>query len=401
MGTMSVDVVRGAEVFSFDYDKAWLAAGHGQQLDPELQLYAGLQFLTEGKSNFGLFLDSCPDRWGRVLMDRREAILAKEEKRIPRKLFESDYLLGVFDGHRMGALRYKLDPKGDFLNNNRDFTSPPWACLRELEQASLKLEEEGIENSKEYLKWINMLMSPGSSLGGARPKASVIDERGNLWMAKFPSRKDDSDIGGWEKVAHLMALDAGIEMCECKVQKFNSPHHTFMTKRFDRETENTRIHFASSMTCLGKVDGAGASTGESYLDIAAFITTNGSQVNSDLEELWRRIVFSICISNVDDHLRNHGFLLTGKGWKLSPAYDINPVPDGEGLKLNITETDNSQSLETAKSVIGYFRISPARAEKIIKEVISAVLKWRVHAKALGISVREQDRMARAFRVAIE
>lgn len=397
MGVLSIDVLRGEEVFSFSYDDNWIKKGLAQELDPDLQFYSGEQYLEEGKANFGIFTDSCPDRWGRVLMQRREAILASNEGRLPKKLYESDYLLGVYDGNRMGALRFKLDPDGDFLNNKKEFATPPWARLRELEQASLKIEEDGDETSEEYIKWLNMLISPGSSLGGARPKANIVDEKGNLWIAKFPSRADDTNVGGWEMVAYKIALEAGVNMSECKAQKFNSDNFTFLTKRFDRE-QKARIHFASAMTCLGKVDGSDYHLGSSYLDLAEFIIRSGSNVDEDLEELWRRIVLSICISNVDDHLRNHGFILEDTGWRLSPAYDINPSADGNGLKLNISEHDNSQSLELALSVIEYFRIDETRAKQIIENIKRAVSKWRKHAKDLNISKRQQDSMARAFRI---
>lgn len=397
MGILSIDVVRGEEVFSFSYDENWIRKGLAQELDPELQFYPGDQYLEEGKSNFGVFTDSCPDRWGRILMQRREAVLARKESRTPRKLYESDYLLGVFDGNRMGALRFKLDPDGDFLNNKTEFATPPWARLRELEQASLKIEEDGDETSEEYIKWLNMLISPGSSLGGARPKASIVDEKGNLWIAKFPSRSDDINVGGWEMVAYQTALGAGVNMSECKAQKFNNDNYTFLTKRFDRE-QNARVHFASAMTCLGKVDGSDYTLGTSYLELAEFIIRSGSNVNEDLEELWRRIVLSICISNVDDHLRNHGFILEETGWRLSPAYDINPSADGNGLKLNISEHDNSQSLELALSVIEYFRIDEPRAKKIVAQVKTSASKWRELASILGITRAKQDLMARAFRV---
>lgn len=397
MGVLSADLVRGEEILSFSYDKNWIRRGSAQELDPDLQFYSGDQYLEEGKSNFGVFTDSCPDRWGRVLMQRREAILARKDNRTVRKLYESDYLLGVFDGSRMGALRFKLDLSGDFLNNEMEFATPPWARLRELEHASLKVEEVGYETSEEYIKWLSMLISPGSSLGGARPKASIIDENGDLWIAKFPSQSDGIDVGGWEMVAHQIALGAGVEMSECKAQKFNSDNYTFLTKRFDRK-QNGRVHFASAMTCLGKVDGSDHTQGASYLHLAEFIIRSGANVIKDLEELWRRMVLNICISNVDDHLRNHGFILEDSGWKLSPAYDINPSIDGEGLKLNISEHDNSQNLELALSVIDHFRIDEIKANKIVNQVKASVSKWRELASTLGIPRTKQDLMARAFRV---
>ncbi|MCK5883425.1 MAG: type II toxin-antitoxin system HipA family toxin, partial [Bacteriovoracaceae bacterium] len=336
MGTLSVDVIRGGEVFSFNYEKGWPALNN-LQLDPDLQLYPGDQYLATKKHNFGLFMDSSPDRWGRKLMLRREAVLARSESRTPNKLYGSDFLLGVYDKNRMGALRFKLDLAGDFLNNNQDLATPPWTSIRELEHASLKLEEEGIENDKEYLKWLNMLISPGSSLGGARPKASIIDNDNRLWIAKFPSKLDDVNVGGWEMVAYKIALEAGVNMSESKVERFNNDNYTFITKRFDRLATEERIHFASAMTCLGRVDGDDHDLGASYLEIAEFITINGSNITEDLQQLWRRIILSICITNTDDHLRNHGFILDSDGWRLSPAYDINPIQDGEGLKLNISE----------------------------------------------------------------
>lgn len=398
MGMLSSDVVRGTEIFSFSYEPKWVEDSNRYQLDPDLQLYKGPQYVKSEKLNFGVFLDSCPDRWGRVLMDRREAQIARQENRDAKVLRESDYLLGVYDGHRMGGLRFKLDPYGEFLNDNKAQGTPPWTSLRELEHASLKLEEDGIESSPEYLKWLNMLISPGSSLGGARPKASVLDEAGNLWIAKFPSQKDDINVGAWEMLAYQVAKDAGLRMDECKAQAFNSSQHTFMAKRFDRKGSE-RIHFASALTCLGKVDGEDGDKGVSYIHLAEFLAFNGSDTNRDLEELWRRIILNICISNVDDHLRNHGFLLNSDGWSLSPAYDINPLRDGDGLKLNISETDNAQDLNLALSVIGYFRIDLVKAKNIISEVKKAVAQWRRLAKELSISKTEQDRMERAFRLA--
>ena len=397
IGILSVDIVRGEEIFSFAYDDKWLIGDFTQELDPELQLYSGEQYLSEGKANFGIFTDSCPDRWGRILMQRREAILSKKEKRIPRKLYESDYLLGVHDANRMGGIRFKLAPHGEFLNNEKELQTPPWVRLRELEEASLKIEEDKNGSSEETLKWLNMLISPGSSLGGARPKANIIDEDKNLWIAKFPSKYDDTNVGAWEMVAYKIAINAKINMSYSKAQRFNSENHTFLTKRFDR-IKDQRIHFASAMTCLGKTDGDDHHTGSSYLELAEFIIRSGSHVSEDLEELWKRIVLNICISNVDDHLRNHGFLLNEKGWRLSPAYDINPNPDGEGLKLNISEYDNSQDLELALSVIGFFRLEKKRALEIIQQIKTSVLKWRDYANSLGISKSKQDLMARAFRM---
>jgi serine/threonine-protein kinase HipA len=394
IGVLYSETVRGKEIFSFEYDRKWLESAKAQNLDPDLLLFSGTQYLSEGKTNFGIFLDSSPDRWGRVLMDRREAVIARMEDRKPRTLFETDYLLGVYDGHRMGALRFRESEDAPFLNNNKEMSSPPWTSIRELERAGLQLEQDG--DDKEKLKWLNLLLAPGSSLGGARPKASVLDEKGQLWIAKFPSTKDGYDVGGWEKVVHELALKSGLFVPEAMANTFYSKQHTFLTKRFDRTAEGQRIHFASAMTLLGHVDGTNHQAGVSYLDLAMFIMKNGAAVEKDLEELWRRIVFYICVSNADDHLRNHGFLLTDGGWILSPAYDVNPVEKATGLSLNISETDNALELDLALEVAQYFRVTTSKAKSIITTVKKAVANWNKTAEQCGLPRSERDLMARAF-----
>lgn len=397
MGFLYAELLRGKEIFSFEYDSTWLQSKQALLLDPELQLYPGIQYLKDDKKyNFGIFLDSSPDRWGRILMRRREAALARVEERSQHNLFETDYLLGVHDEHRMGGLRFKLDSEGVFLNDNTEMASPPWTSIRELEQISLRLEDDDVIDDPDYLKWLNMLIAPGSSLGGARPKASVVDENGHLWIAKFPSKNDADDVGAWEIVTYELAIMSGVNMAKAMAKKFSTPKHTFLTKRFDRTENGERIHFASAMTMLGRIDGEDYTDGVSYLDLVEFLVKHGCNVQKDLEELWRRIVFSICVSNTDDHLRNHGFILTPKGWKLSPAYDINPVATGTGLKLNISEDDNELDLNLALSVCQYFRIENNRAIAIIEEVKSAVRNWREIAKKYNISKSEQELMSRAF-----
>ena len=396
MGTLHSTQVRGKEVFSFEYADAWLQSGNVQNLDPDLQFYSGQQYLGEGKSNFGIFLDSSPDRWGRVLMDRREALLARKEERKARTLFEADYLLGVFDGHRMGALRFKEDEAGEFLNKNKEMASPPWTSIRELEEASLRFEEDDVDDT-EKMKWLNMLMAPGSSLGGARPKASVLDTKGQLWIAKFPSKNDNKDVGAWENIVHELAVLAGLNVADAMTGMYYSRQHTFLTRRFDRNIKGERTHFASAMTLLGHTDGTNFQSGVSYLDLAGFIMQNGAQADQDLEELWRRIVYYICVSNTDDHLRNHGFLLTAKGWILSPAYDMNPVETGNGLSLNISEKDNALDLDLAREVAPYFRVSAKRVEEIIDGVKKSVGGWEALAEKQGISKTEREVMSKAFR----
>jgi serine/threonine-protein kinase HipA len=396
MGKMVVTEGKGKEVFSFEYDNGWIKSGITHMLDPDMQLYPGTYYPRNEKPNFGLFMDSCPDRWGRTLMQRREAAMARKEGRTARQLLESDYLLGVFDGHRMGALRFKTEEKGSFMNDNKKMASPPWTSLRELEEVSLKFESDNISDP-EYLQWVNMLIVPGSSLGGARPKASVLDSEGGLWIAKFPSRMDDKDIGAWEMVVNQLAKKAGVNAAHGMVERYNSRYHTYLTKRFDRTIHGERIHFASAMTSLGYTDGE-RSAGASYLELAEFLTRHGVSVEQDLEELWRRIVFNISVKNTDDHLRNHGFLLTNAGWRLSPAFDINPNEYGNGLHLNISEKDNALSIDLALEVAEYFRLTPIKANRIIKQVKNALSTWKEIAIKYKIPKAEQGRMAQAFSI---
>lgn len=298
----------------------------------------------------------------------------------------------------MGALRFRLSKDGPFLDNQTDMATPPWTKLRDLEYASLQLERQDAECDKDYTNWLKMLIAPGGSLGGARPKASVLDESGHPWIAKFPSHRDEINIGRWEYLVYQMAQAAGIETIPSDIRNFSGEYDTFLSKRFDRTENGERIHFASAMTLLGKEDGDGGDTGVSYLDLAEFLMRYGAQANKDLEQLWRRIVFYICVSNTDDHLRNHGFLLRNDGWVLSPAYDINPVATGGGLALNISKEDNRQSLELVRSVAPIFRVSSERAEEIIAEILRTVGGWMPLAKQLKLSSHEIGMMKKAFSV---
>ncbi|MDA3977423.1 type II toxin-antitoxin system HipA family toxin [Gallibacterium sp. AGMB14963] len=390
IGVLSSDVVRGKESFRFSYDNNWLKSPFVQQIDPDLHLYSGEQYSLNAQ-NFRIFLDSCPDRWGRLLMKRREIALANQQNRKPKMLLESDYLLGVHDMNRMGALRFKTELNGEFLDNNDYLAAPPISSLKELEFAAFQLENSNIDDP-DYLKWLYMLISPGSSLGGARPKASVIDEYKQLWIAKFPSKYDEYDVGLWEYLIYGLATQSGIEMATCRIEKFNQEHHTFLTQRFDRIGERRR-HFTSALTQLGYYDGDYEA---SYLEIAQFITENGSQTKRDLMQLWRRIVFNIAVSNTDDHLRNHGFIYQNAGWILSPAYDLNPSPLSQGLHLNITDSDNRLDFQLAFEVAEFFQLTPNQAKQIYDEVMTVVNKWRKFATNLGISRQEQEMMKYAF-----
>jgi serine/threonine-protein kinase HipA len=274
--------------------------------------------------------------------------------------------------------------------------APPWTSLRDLEYASYLAERE--EDDEKLDAWLALLIAPGSSLGGARPKASVLDSDQSLWIAKFPGKDDDRDVGAWEMLTAQLAHEAGVEMSECKLESISKRGSTFLTRRFDRSGTGKRIHFASAMTLLGYNDGADASVGASYLEIADFITRSGSRPEADLKQLWRRIVFSIAVSNTDDHLRNHGFILEPNGWRLSPAFDINPSPFGDGLSLAIDENDNALDFDLALSVAPYFRISKAEAEASIESIIAAVSTWPRRATMLGLDRSEQSGMSRAFKI---
>ena len=392
LGILYVSNVRGTETFSFEYNEEYLKNPVSCSIDPDLELFQGRQF-TYQKPNFGIFSDSAPDRWGRTLMDRRERFRAKEEGRKPRTLLTSDYLLGVYDESRMGALRFALEKGGQFLSSDSEESVPPWTTLRTLEEASREFEKD--ENSLSD-KWLSQLLKPGSSLGGARPKATVRDVDGSLWIAKFPSKHDESNVGSWEKVVHDLAKICGLNVPESRLETFSRHGGTFIVKRFDR-IGNRRIHFSSAMTMLGKVDGASAHDGTSYLEIADFIIKNGAKPKGDLTELWKRIVFNMAVSNTDDHLRNHGFILSKNGWRLSPAYDMNPNPAGEGLALNVSENDNSIDINLALSTHKFYQLEKDEAEKIASEICLAVSRnWEKTASKQGISRIMIELMRPAF-----
>jgi serine/threonine-protein kinase HipA len=393
IGILSASFGKGRRSFSFEYDKNWISSREQMLLDPDLGWYSGPQY-PNNKDNFGMFLDSMPDTWGRTLMQRREPQSAKEEGREPRKLHDIDYLLGVYDESRMGALRFKLDPNGPFLETGSGTSTPPWTTLGELQEAVRIIESD--EDDEHIREWILILIAPGSSLGGARPKANFTDTSNNLWIAKFPSKSDTIDKAAWENLAYRLALKAGIIMSESKITNLTGQYSTFLTKRFDR-IKKERVHFASAMTMTGNYEEGLRDKKASYLEIAEFIKYSGTENEEDLHQLWRRIVFNISISNTDDHLRNHGFLLSNKGWRLSPAFDINPSIDKDGLALNIDMDYNTLDFDLAKSVGEYFMLNTKQMEEILKQVISVVSKWRIHANAIGISKKEQDMMQPAFK----
>lgn len=377
LGKLYVDTVRNGETYSFEFNSDWLI-NHDCSvvIDPALYPYAGRQYPL-GNDLFGIFQDACPDRWGRTLMNKRERTLAIKEDKKPRKLYESDYLTGVDDYTRSGDIRFKFNPEEPFLNSDSNKNVPPWTSLRTLEEAS-----RNYENDNNIDKWLMQLIKPGSSLGGARPKATVVDTNGEMWVAKFPSRNDEFDTGAWEKVAHDLAKLCGINTSESKLEKFSSLGSTFIIKRFDRNFDK-RIHFASAMTLLGKNDGASANDGSSYLEILDFIKANGGSPKTDTLELFRRIVFNMAISNTDDHLRNHAFIYDSKGWLLTPIYDINPLPYGNELSLLVDNRDCSISFELAINTAHHFSLKKEQAEQIVDNIANTVRNnWAILAKKI-------------------
>lgn len=404
LGRIHVTTGRGgADLFAFAYEPAVIEQGAWADLhlDPRIGMFAGRQYPSDRDRTFGMCADASPDRWGRLLMDRR---LERDRRagRVPEhaQLHEADYLLGVHDTYRIGGLRLKVDVDGPFLDDQHDRAAPPLTRVRELEAASLALERDEENRAADGDDWLRLLIAPGGSLGGARPKASVCDTDGSLWIAKFPSHRDQHDQGAWELILLTLAQVSGLRVPRARLLRVGHHHRTFLVERFDRTPRGTRLHFASAMTLTGRVDGDDATTGASYLDLADVIMRQGVDVDADLRELWTRIVFNMLVSNTDDHLRNHGFLLIPhRGWALSPAYDMNPVPQGDGLKLNVNERDNALDLELAREVAPIFRMPDADAVATITRLRTVVRTWPRLAARLGIPASEQERMARAFHLA--
>ncbi len=392
IGILSAHQGKGRKSFSFEYDSTWLGSKEQFIIDPDIGWFSGKQF-PNGKDNFGIFMDSMPDTWGRTLMKRRSILEAQAFDKKAPALYDIDFLLGVYDESRMGALRFKLNPESNFLDDNKDYPTPPWSSIRELQHGASQIESN--KHDIEIRKWLAILIAPGSSLGGARPKANILDDNQHPWIAKFPSKNDVIDKAAWEYLAYKLALKAGIEMSESKIQKVTGTHHTFFTKRFDR-LHGERIHFASAMTMTGNNEEIIRDNTPSYLELAEFIQFSISENTKDLNQLWRRIVFNIAVSNTDDHLRNHGFIIKNDTWRLSPAYDINPSIDKDGLAMNIDMDNNALDFELAKSVGEYFQLNNQQMEQIINEIRSVVSNWKTEADTIGISRSEQILMEGAF-----
>jgi serine/threonine-protein kinase HipA len=377
----------GRESSSFAYDADWLKRRGAFALAPSLMLTAGQFHAAKGLAN--AFSDTAPDSWGRKLMLRRERARARKANTQPRTLFEIDYLAGVDDQTRMGALRFKDTPGGAFLTTTGD-PVPPLINLPRLLSAT-----DRIERNQETDEDLLLILAPGTSLGGARPKATVRDADGKLLIAKFPRRDDDWPIPKWEAVLLALAQRAGLSLPDWRLEMI-AGKPVLLVSRFDRGADARRIPFMSAMTAL---DAGDHGEQRSYLEIVDVIRQTGSKPEADIEELWKRIVLSILVSNTDDHLRNHGFLHDGIGWRLAPAYDLNPCPIDVKPRVHslaIDEDDARASLDTALAVAPQFGLKPERAGALAAEIGAVVAEWKAVAKSLSLRAAQIERMQSAF-----
>lgn len=396
VGELGYESLRGSDSYSFKFDNEWLNRFGNLFLSADINNYPGQQYTQPDRDVFGCFSDALPDRWGRLLLNRREQILAREEKRPVRKLSSFDYLMGIDDFSRMGGLRFKEEINGGFINSETTLRIPPLADVRSLAAASMEVEKSEEQNQLPEMRWIQQLVHPGTSLGGARPKAGVMDSDGILYIAKFPSRNDDYDVALWEHHSHLLAKAAGVNAASTSAIQAGEKYHALLSKRFDRLTDGRRKHFASALTLLGLTDGCDAKSGNGYLDIVDFIILNCRDVNENLRQLYRRVAFNIAIGNSDDHFRNHGFLLTPRGWTLSPAYDMNPTLN-EYQALLINSNTNQADLDVLLDSSDEYMIGKDEAKRIIDEVKTGVSQWKTIALRLGIAKREMEVFEQVYR----
>jgi serine/threonine-protein kinase HipA len=390
VGTLSHD--RGT--LRFAYEPAWLKNSQSFALDPDLSLGEGTYFPNAEAGNFRVFDDSAPDRWGQTLMRRREALAAKDGRRPARTLYAWDFLLGVEDLTRQGALRYRHAGEEPFLAHE-SLHVPPVASLRELEAVAREISAKRIDDLEALRKWLALLVAPGASLGGARPKANFTESDGSFWIAKFPARDDARDVGAWEALTQRLARRAGVDVPTSKLRRFRGKYHTFCVQRFDRVDARRRF-YASAMALLRK----DRSEGTSYLELAEFLHARGAKghIDSDLEQLFRRVAFNVAVGNRDDHLRNHGFLLTPTGWRLAPAFDLNPNIEKADHVLNLDESDNRPSLRTVVETSEWYVGSRDRGAAIVAGVLRETRQWRQAAKELGIARGDIELTSAAFAV---
>ncbi|WP_036891005.1 type II toxin-antitoxin system HipA family toxin [Prevotella sp. BV3P1] len=384
VGTLGYEYLRGSDVFSFEFDKNWLKAYPKIDLGQDLRPYTGVQY-SQGNHIFGCFSDALPDRWGRRLIDLRTSL--ETEGKASHTLSDWDYLKGVEDEMRMGGFRFQDPADGTFISSTPGYSVPPIIHIDELLQAAKEIEKSEYKHLEPEKKWVQRLFQPGSSMGGARPKACV-QSGGQLYLAKFPSINDDINVSRWEHFAHLMAKECGITVAETQVIKAGTGQDILLSKRFDRTEDNKRIHMASSLTVLGLTDGDGQRNGKGYLDIVDFIISGGgNHIEANLEELYRRVAFNICIGNTDDHFRNHAFLLGKDGWELSPAYDMNPTNSMFQALLIDTNTNDS-SLNHLYNAHELYMLDETTARGVILDITRNMKYWENMAEDTGLPRRE-------------
>ena len=386
IGILGYEHVRGKDHFVFEYSREWLKKHGGILLSGDLLNVPSLQHPRGNDSVFGFVKDSFPDRWGRLLLDRRERLIAQSEGRPKRMLTNYDYLIGIEDFTRMGGIRYKSEDSEEYINASEKYLVPPIESLRALCDACHEIELAEERNELPDQRWLDQLIDPGTSLGGARPKANVIDTDGKLYVAKFPSKKDLENTELIEHFSHRLAATAGISVAKTRTIKISKDRDLLLSERFDRSSEGKRIHFASAMSLLGLEDGAGSSTGNGYLDIVDFILQGCVDAGKNLRALYRRVAFNVMFGNTDDHFRNHGFLLTPKGWTLSPAYDINPGEKSYQCLLIDQYTEESD-IKALLSACNNYMLEEQEASGIIEEVRTAIKDWRKTATALQVPTK--------------
>ena len=392
VGRLWVRAARGKESASFEFERAWIADPVHHAFGPALPPTAGAFHSGEGRAMFGALGDSAPDRWGRRLIARNEARRARDAGRASRAPREVDFLLGVSDITRQGALRFSRRDGGPFVAEGGPDAVPPLTSLGELLAAARALEDDADSLAADSA--VQLLLAPGSSLGGARPKASVRDRDGSLAMAKFPESSDRSDVVRWELVMLTLAKRAGIEVPQARLELAGKTP-VLLVGRFDRAGER-RVPFLSAISLLDANDG----DARSYVEIADAVRRIATRASLEGPHLWRRLAFNILASNFDDHLRNHAVIHDGAGWRLSPAYDLNPVPRSANERVLSTaiglDGDTTASIEVAVAVADEFLLPPGDARKIAGEVARAIRRWRDVARRVGIGAEEIGRMETAF-----
>ena len=387
IGILGYEHVRGKGHFVFEYSRQWLKQYGGILLSGDLMNVPSLQHPRGNDNVFGFVKDSFPDRWGRLLLDRRERLTAQSEGRPTRMLTNYDYLIGIEDFTRMGGIRYKEEDSDGYINASDKYLVPPIESLRALCDACHEIELAEERNELPEQRWLDQLIDPGTSLGGARPKANVVDTDGTLYVAKFPSKKDLENTELIEHFSHHLAAKAGIHVAKTRTIRISKNRDLLLSERFDRTKDGRRIHFASAMSLLGLDDGADSSTGNGYLDIVDFILHDCTDVRQNLRELYRRVAFNVMFGNTDDHFRNHGFLLTPKGWTLSPAYDINPGAKSHQCLLIDSYTEQSD-INALLSASENYMLERQEAAEIIEGVRAAIKDWRMIATELQIPIKQ-------------